>query len=1857
MAVVSYKKFKVLTESASKGAQGLQPGDIVMREYFSSPNLIYSLMCVLEIGTGSIDITNNGVTTTKTGDYFIGALLSGSEPSNDQPMNFVRITNLWDSNRLGSIYMTASDSGSPYIDICDGVAVEQSLCYPENINNTSYIDQFSQYNILGKDYLKDISYSKSISTNYRVCSFTRNSTSLPSATFVGLSQTLKNNLGNPNEVIVSYKIKASRTLTGASLTVGDTNNIDGVVSVDISTDWVYKLHTISIDNVESVQKTFKLDLSSVLQDGDVVQISDLNVILLSSVSNYVSGMKARFGNLSGVVDSVFGELVNYGAYVQRLYAAGQVNISGTITAGDENGFGSTFYAGKISKNLLKNSLSCEFLGNAPSIVTDIPSPVNIGNIYGATNSNFNIAVRDNPFLFANLGKKVCFSFWVYGALLNDAIVISQNSKSISSVTVSEVNVWKRYSISFNLLDPVTVGDSLIINLAFSGQIHFTAPQLEYGTTPTQYQATDAVLDTTSDYGAWMSRGGIGGTIQNPLLKFNSDGSIAGKANSFMLRNDGSGYFANTNISWNASGDVEIVGSITIKSNGKSIEDALADVQSASALDASGKVSALSTAHGGFTYISSTGIYTGTLTAGQVNAVAIDAASITTGYLNADRINTGAINADKIAANSITTEKLSADLFSAGYINSDYINANTILTNALSAGTVTAGTATIKNLIVDNGTFTNATVSGKLTSSEGALGGWLIGSNYLKSAVSGGIELQSSGTITSPGHWGLNADGSCFFANNNVTFAANGDAVFRGSFYLTSGQSVTSYTDTAINNVQIGGVNLLRNTGNFTDTSYWKDGDTLPVIVTDSNTGYKCLKISTTIDDQPSGYITMLQHFKGLKPSTQYTLSFYYSTGYDNGMQIDIVDESLSSNTVQLAGGTVGSVGSFSKYEKTFTTGSSVSVLDTCHIWFVCWAKGTNSLIEIANIKLEEGNKATAWSLASEDVTGYTDTSIANIQVGGTNLLSNGDFHNYRLGWTYTAGTQSIVTDSIYGKMSQITLSNAVDDTFGNNVVNPSISSNYITFSCIVISTDGSLYPDTFGFVVYYTDGTYDDYTWTTYSSTLITGTYYSLVKTGAININKTVSSIQTRIYRHVVGTGSYRIGNVKLENGNKATAYTQSISEVRDYVDSVEVGGTNLLLNSDFHSGYDGVNSNGATSLAVVATGDIQPNPTQCLCVVCPSAGAGFYYSSSNNYIPKIFESGQKYTLSFWGQVSTNVNLRYGAEEIEYTEVYFTPGWKKYSYTFTGNGTASAIIFYPLAACTFYIGNIKLETGTKATDWCLAPSETETATSIAASFQMSGDTISLFGKTINISGATVFNNIQASTTVTVDATGLDPNTYYPVTIDLNSYNGQYHPSTILVSRGLSSTYGVPSYSTHSEGFSVYCSWQTNGYGYGSIPIVRIINSYTTSFSTATPIGSIGQMGLTSQEYIYVRGGSKYDVQINKPNITITLRTASYTDSQGYTIGLLTSVVAPVDDLTTAKTNLATNIGYTSYDAMVSSAAANQTIINGGYIRTSLVEATAVVTNGLSAQTINANNATLQNLNVTTGTFTTITIASATITGTLACNSATFTQGTFNNITIGGATITGTLSCNQAVFNSMVIHTATITDATISGTLSAVSGTFSSLSPIHSGTAQGSMNFDSTYGMCFNGLDIGQQGQKNSRGLRFYSGDIRCRGMLGTHEKSMVYIQGYLAIYYPNGYSTTDYVTVTLTETGTGARYVPLYPGITSAEYDGTAYVGNPTVHGNALYADLSGLPIDLVVINNSSTVYRYTLVGNTGKHVTVVNACDTKECYITTNGNTGWELNGGCASEWVNLYGLITPSRTNEGAGWLCTGVNDNNWN
>lgn len=195
----------------------------------------------------------------------------------------------------------------------------------------------------------------------------------------------------------------------------------------------------------------------------------------------------------------------------------------------------------------------------------------------------------------------------------------------------------------------------------------------------------------------------------------------------------------------------------------------------------------------------------------------------------------------------------------------------------------------------------------------------------------------------------------------------------------------------------------------------------------------------------------------------------------------------------------------------------------------------------------------------------------------------------------------------------------------------------------------------------------------------------------------------------------------------------------------------------------------------------------------------------------------------------------------------------------------------------------------------------------------------------------------------VDATGLDQDKYYPVTLSL--VTGRR--ATVRVEATLYES-GVPSWATHSFGFSCMCSWSVNGYGWGTINIDRLINDFTYKLASVIPIGDISQMTNSSTEYIYVRGGGKYRFVTTNVRL-IQLQTSDYTVAE-QTIGIRNAVTAPVPNINVVESRLQTQINQTAdtigFTAFKKDYNANQILLNSriGEIETSYDKVSATVTN-------------------------------------------------------------------------------------------------------------------------------------------------------------------------------------------------------------------------------------------------------------------------------------------------------------------------
>lgn len=540
MANYNYKKFKIRIDKESKKTQGLRQGDVVRRQYLENSKSIYSLMIVLDEGVEVIGDTES--------PFFIGALIEGDEPQNGELLNFVRVTNLFNEDRTGALYLTSSDSDSPYIDIIDSLSREYSVCYPTTMLWYWEEEGFdNSYRYIGEGVISAHynAHSNGISRVFRMeCAdliddYDENSP-------LGLCTRIAHINEEFPRVIISYKIRASHELKNIKAYIGNyyAGEKDGETTIDISTDWEYKVHVISCELPSYYERNFLIDLKAHFSHiGNWCEIAELNIIVQSDLASFAKASKVRLGKIKGIIDPIFGVLDGYGAYFQNMYATKNVNIAGTLTAADQNGFSSTFYVGKIQKNVIVNSMDCLFLDKDTREFGILP-PVGIGKTYLIRKSG-TLNLQDNYWHYNHLNQIYCFSIWVLGE--QGTITFKKESGEI--IFVCEYNDlwdWERLHFSF----PVWENDQDTFNICIEASyLYVCSPQLEPGSIPTFYQPTDGVLSYDEGYGAWFSKGGIGGTIQNPLLKLNSDGSISSKDNSFVINQDGTGHFASGRFTW------------------------------------------------------------------------------------------------------------------------------------------------------------------------------------------------------------------------------------------------------------------------------------------------------------------------------------------------------------------------------------------------------------------------------------------------------------------------------------------------------------------------------------------------------------------------------------------------------------------------------------------------------------------------------------------------------------------------------------------------------------------------------------------------------------------------------------------------------------------------------------------------------------------------------------------------------------------------------------------------------------------------------------------------------------------------------------------------------------------------------------------------------------------------------------------------------------------------------------------------------------------------------------------------------------------------------------------------------------
>lgn len=324
-----------------------------------------------------------------------------------------------------------------------------------------------------------------------------------------------------------------------------------------------------------------------------------------------------------------------------------------------------------------------------------------------------------------------------------------------------------------------------------------------------------------------------------------------------------------------------------------------------------------------TYIGSTGIYTGTLTAAQVNAVSINASSIKTGTLSADRIAAGSINASKLDAASIKSSIINTTYinglsctFTKGKIGGFTIGSDNVTVGSVGAtgaiplqirsastgsgywytgaykplgitltwhqssnaghivfGQIAASGSTVKTGFIGIQMMSwdhleYFCLSANYTKSGGKeiynrIAGWAFDHNHI---WKNNISLGSDGSITNGSKWKLNNDGSGQIAGGNISWNASGSVTFASSVSAQWTTGITTAQELA--SAMAFGKMLYR------DPTFWKGNNSTGVYNNSGNGMVTVTRQQDTSAPNDSKYVLKIQTNGTASPGNG---GFYFGT--------------------------------------------------------------------------------------------------------------------------------------------------------------------------------------------------------------------------------------------------------------------------------------------------------------------------------------------------------------------------------------------------------------------------------------------------------------------------------------------------------------------------------------------------------------------------------------------------------------------------------------------------------------------------------------------------------------------------------------------------------------------------------------------------------------------------------------------------------------------------------------------------------------------------------------------------------------------------------------------------------------------
>lgn len=199
------------------------------------------------------------------------------------------------------------------------------------------------------------------------------------------------------------------------------------------------------------------------------------------------------------------------------------------------------------------------------------------------------------------------------------------------------------------------------------------------------------------------------------------------------------------------------------------------------------------------------------------------------------------------------------------------------------------------------------------------------------------------------------------------------------------------------------------------------------------------------------------------------------------------------------------------------------------------------------------------------------------------------------------------------------------------------------------------------------------------------------------------------------------------------------------------------------------------------------------------------------------------------------------------------------------------------------------------------------------------------------------SSLESYKLTVIDASGLNNNTWYPVTMVIG--NSQQTRIRIEGNTSANATWN----SRSDKNMALILDYTVNGSQWGWTQVVRTIHAYQEGAGTSSCLRGLGQLTNSSTEYVYVRGGAKYNFYVSR-FITPTLRTSTYTTSS--------QSVAPA---TSAPAAISRNVAYISDTVAAANKVTNSISFAAGSFGTKSYNGSAAVTVNVPTHTSHLTN--------------------------------------------------------------------------------------------------------------------------------------------------------------------------------------------------------------------------------------------------------------------------------------------------------------